>query len=135
MEIPAGNILPVVLLFLSFTLTSFFGGFAEILTRRELLDAIPNRIRNSMYSPSPTIATIFALSQIWFFGWLISTMGFPLTLLLCGLVSLIGVLLIRKGHHQQRPILEQETWANDQAMAQAVVEEIEDEMIKEGIDE
>ena len=135
MQIPVGNILPVVLLFFSFTLTGFFGGFAEILTQRELLDAIPNRIRNSMYSLSPTIATIFALPQIWFFGWLIPTIGFPLTLLLCGLVSLIGVLLIRKGLHQLKPVLEQETWANDQVVAQAVVEEIEDEMIKEVINE
>jgi MFS family permease len=135
MQIPVGNILPVVLLFFSFTLTGFFGGFAEILTQRQLLDAIPNRIRNSMYSLSPTIATIFALPQIWFFGWLIPTIGFPLTLILCGLVSLIGVSLIRKGLHQPKPLLEQETWANDQAVAQAVVEEIEDEMIKEVIDE
>ncbi|MFX0053563.1 MAG: MFS transporter [Promethearchaeota archaeon] len=135
MQIPVGNILPVVLLFFSFTLTGFFGGFAEILTQRQLLDAIPNRIRNSMYSLSPTIATIFALPQIWFFGWLIPTIGFPLTLLLCGMVSLIGVLLIRKGLHQPKPVLEEEAWSNSQPEAQEVIEEIEEEMAHELIEE
>ncbi|MFW9803489.1 MAG: MFS transporter [Candidatus Thorarchaeota archaeon] len=135
MQIPVGNILPVVLLFFSFTLTGFFGGFAEILTQRQLLDAIPNRIRNSMYSLSPTIATIFALPQIWFFGWSIPTIGFPLTLMLCGMVSLIGVLLIRKGLHQPKPVLEEEAWSNSQPEAQEVIEEIEEEIAHEMIEE
>jgi MFS family permease len=135
MQIPVGNILPVVLLFFTFTLTSFFGGFAEILTQRQLLDAIPNRIRNSMYSLSPTIATLFALPQIWIFGWLIPTIGFPLTLVLCGLVSLTGVLLIRKGLYQRKPVLEEEAWSNGQAEAQVVVEEIEEEIAHEAIEE
>jgi hypothetical protein len=135
MQIPVGNILPVVLLFFSFTLTGFFGGFAEILTQRQLLDAIPNRIRNSMYSLSPTIATIFALPQIWFFGWLIPTIGFPLTLMLCGLVSLVGVLLIRKGLHQPKPVLEEEVWSNGQAEAQEVIEDMEEEFAREIIEE
>jgi MFS family permease len=135
MQIPVGNILPVVLMFFTFTLTGFFGGFAEILTQRQLLDAIPNRIRNSMYSLSPTIATLFALPQIWIFGWLIPTIGFPLTLALCGLVSLCGVLLIRKGLHQPKPILTEEAWGNGQVEAQAVVEELEDEIVHEIIEE
>ncbi|MHA2021488.1 MAG: hypothetical protein ACW96N_07220, partial [Candidatus Thorarchaeota archaeon] len=61
--------------------------------------------------------------------------GFPLTLALCGLVSLCGVLLIRKGLHQPKPVLEEEAWSNGQAEAQAVVEEVEEEMIHEIIEE
>jgi hypothetical protein len=135
MQIPVGNILPVVLLFFTFTLTGFFGGFAEILTQRQLLDAIPNRIRNSMYSLSPTIATIFALPQIWIFGWLIPTVGFPLTLALCGLISLTGVLLIRRGLSYPKPVLEEEAWSNDQAQAEVVVEELEEEIMRDAIEE
>jgi MFS family permease len=81
----------------TFTLTGLFGGFAEILTQRILLDVIPNKIRNGMYSLSPTIATIFAIPQIALFGWLIPTAGFPVTLASVGIVALIGVVMIRKG--------------------------------------
>ncbi|NHJ13121.1 MAG: MFS transporter [Candidatus Thorarchaeota archaeon] len=135
MQIPVGNILPVVIIFFCFTLTSFFGAFAEILTQRVLLDAIPNRIRNSMYSLSPTIATLFALPQIGLFGFLIPTIGFPLTLALCGLVSLIGVLQIRKGLSYPKPILTEDAWAAPPVEAEMVVEEFEEELIREAVEE
>jgi hypothetical protein len=73
----------------------FFGGFAEILTQRVLLDAIPNRNRNSIYSLQPTILLLLSIPQIVFFGWFIPTFGFPLTLTGCALVSLAGILVIR----------------------------------------
>ena len=91
---------------------SFFGGFAEILTQRVLLDVIPNKIRNSMYSLAPTIATLFAIPQIALFGWLLTIIGFPLTLMSCGVVSAMGVLFIIHGFRHERPIIEGETWAN-----------------------
>ncbi|MHA2243184.1 MAG: hypothetical protein ACXACE_16430, partial [Candidatus Thorarchaeota archaeon] len=79
------------------------GGFAEILTQRELLDVIPNKIRNSMYSLSPTLGTLLAIPQIWIFGWLIPVVGFPITLVSCAMVSLVGVLMIRRGLNQPKP--------------------------------
>jgi UPF0716 family protein affecting phage T7 exclusion len=88
-----------------------------------------------MYSLSPTIATIFALPQIWIFGWLIPTVGFPLTLALCGLISLTGVLLIRRGLSYPKPVLEEEAWSNDQAQAEVVVEELEEEIMRDAIEE
>ncbi len=97
MRMPASSVLPVLLIMCTFTLTGLFGGFAEILTQRILLDVIPNKIRNGMYSLSPTIATIFAIPQIALFGWLIPTAGFPVTLASVGIVALIGVVMIRKG--------------------------------------
>ena len=106
--LPYVSLLPTLLLLVSFISTSFFGAFAEILTQRELLDAIPNKIRNSMYSLSPTISTLFALPQIVIFGWTISIIGFPLTLLCCGLISLTGVLLIKHGLTQPKPIVQEE---------------------------
>lgn len=110
--LPVDNILPIALIFLTFTMTSFFGGFAEILTQRVLLDVIPNRIRNSMYSLSPTIATLFAIPQIAIFGWLLTIIGFPLTLMSCGVVSAFGVLLIIRGFKHERPIIDEATWGN-----------------------
>ncbi len=105
MEIPQASIIPVFLITIVFTLSGFFGGFAEILTQRVLLDVIPNRIRNSMYSLSPTIATIIAIPQIAVFGWLIPLAGFPLTMMLCGVISLFGVLMIHKGLKHPLPTL------------------------------
>ncbi|NHI88678.1 MAG: MFS transporter [Candidatus Thorarchaeota archaeon] len=112
LSLPVENILPIVLIFTTFVSTSFFGGFAEVLTQRVLIDVIPNRIRNSMYSLFPTIATIFAIPQIALFGWLITIIGFPLTLAACGVTSLIGVLLIVQGFRHEPPEIEGETWAN-----------------------
>ena len=108
LTLPLANILPIALIFSTFVLTSFFGGFAEILTQRVLLDVIPNKIRNSMYSLAPTIATLFAIPQIAMFGWLLDIIGFPLTLASCGIISLAGVLLIVHGFRHELPKLEEE---------------------------
>ncbi|MHA1960436.1 MAG: MFS transporter [Candidatus Thorarchaeota archaeon] len=97
LEVPAANLLPVLLLTTAFVSTSFFGGMAEILTQRLLLDVIPNRIRNSIYSLTPTLMTIFAMPQIALFGWLLSVIGFPITLAMISTISLGGVFLIRRG--------------------------------------
>ena len=104
MQLPASSILPLLLMTVTFTFTGFFGGFAEILTQRELLDVIPNKIRNSMYSLSQTIATLLAIPQIAFFGWLIPNVGFPPTLLICGIITFLGAYLIRKGLSHPKPL-------------------------------
>ncbi len=103
LEIPVSSILPITLMATTFTLTGVFGGLSQILTQRVLLDVVPNRIRNSIYSLSPTIATIIAIPQIAVFGWLIPLAGFPLTMASCGLISLFGVLMIRKGLSYPKP--------------------------------
>ena len=112
LTLPLENLLPIGLIFTTFVATSFFGGFADILTQRVLLDVIPNRIRNSMYSLLPTIATVFAIPQIALFGWLITLIGFPLTLASCGVVSLIGVVLIVHGFRHEVPKAEEATWSS-----------------------
>ncbi len=110
-SIPQQSIIPIVLAFITFAATSFFGGFAEILTQRMLLDVIPNRIRNSIYSLIPTVAIVFAIPQIALFGMLVPMYGFPLTLTGIAIVSLVGVLLIRHGLAQPKPIPTEDTWA------------------------
>ena len=132
LTLPLENLLPIAIIFTTFVATSFFGGFAEILTQRVLLDVIPNRIRNSMYSLSPTIATFFAIPQIAIFGWIVAipVIGFPITLALCGIISLVGVILIRKGFQQEPPELDEETWTNgngttepDEKAEEVIIEE------------
>ncbi|MFW9786073.1 MAG: MFS transporter [Candidatus Thorarchaeota archaeon] len=104
-ELPIQHIVPIIALFSLFTVTMFFGGFAEILTQRELLDAIPNRNRNSLYSLQPTILLILSTPQIVVFGWLIPRIGFPATLLLCAGISLVGVFIIRYALSLEKPVV------------------------------
>ncbi|MBY8998620.1 MAG: MFS transporter [Candidatus Thorarchaeota archaeon] len=108
-ELPIQHILPIVMLFSIFTVTMFFGGFAEILTQRELLDVIPDRNRNSLYSLQPTILLLLATPQIAIFGWIIPIIGFPATLLICAFISLIGVLIIRYALSLEKPVITRET--------------------------
>jgi MFS family permease len=96
-QVPEAHLLVIVFMFTIYVLTLFFGAFAEILTQRLLIDAIPDRVRNSIYSLSPTILLLFTMPQILFFGWLIPVAGFPITLLLCACISLVGVILVRHG--------------------------------------
>ncbi len=96
-EMPVVSVIPLVILLIAFTIGDFFGAFADILTQRVMLDVVPNRIRNSMYSLRPTLAIICAIPMIWFFGWFIPLYGFALTFALCGVITLVGVLLVKKG--------------------------------------
>lgn len=107
-ELPTAHVIPTVILFTLFSVTMFFSGFAEILTQRELLDVIPNRNRNSIYSLQPTILLLLTIPQIAIFGWLVPMFGFSVTLLLCSVVSLSGVLVIRYGLSLEKPVNELE---------------------------
>ena len=69
-----------------------------------------------MYSLFPTLATLFAIPQIALFGWLITIIGFPLTLASCGVISATGVMLIIHGFRHEAPDLESDAWANGDAM-------------------
>jgi MFS family permease len=107
--LPIQHIVPIVTMFSLFTVSLFFGGFAEVLTQRELLDAIPCRNRNSLYSLQPTVLLILATPQIAILGWLIPIIGFPVTLLICSIVSLFGVLVIRYALSLEKPVVEMDT--------------------------
>ena len=94
-EIPIQTVIPVVLLFTVFVALNMFGAIAGILTQRVMLDVIPNRIRNSMYSLQPTLVMLMSMPLIAFFGWFIPfTEGFFLTFLICAVISLLSVAMI-----------------------------------------
>ncbi|MHA2027043.1 MAG: MFS transporter [Candidatus Thorarchaeota archaeon] len=122
-ELPIQHIVPIIILFSLFTVTMFFGGFAEILTQRELLDAIPNRNRNSLYSLQPTILLLLATPQIAILGWIIPVLGFPATLLICAGVSLVGVLIIRYALTLEKPVVKCEAVSTDKATEYVIQEE------------
>ncbi|MFX1563322.1 MAG: hypothetical protein ACFFDP_08440 [Promethearchaeota archaeon] len=96
-QIPIESIIPIILIFIIFLITSLFESFSNILTQRVMIDVFPTRIRNSLYSFKPTVAMLFAIPLLIFFGWLLPLYGFPLTFGLCSLISLLGAILIRKG--------------------------------------
>jgi hypothetical protein len=104
LQVPIENLLAITLILLTFTITVFFDAFASILEQRILIDVIPDRIRNSVYSLQPTILMLFAIPQIGIFGWLIPVIGFPATLLCVGLISLCGVFVLRHGLNQPRTL-------------------------------
>ena len=94
-EVPAQTIVPVIILFILFVCLGLFGAIADILTQRVMLDVIPNRIRNSMYSLQPTLTMLVSMPLIAFFGWFIPfTGGFLLTFLICAIISLLSVVMI-----------------------------------------
>jgi len=122
MALPEGHILPILVMILVFVLSSVFSTLAQILTQRILIDAVPSDIRNSVYSLSPTLSTVFAMPMIVAVGWLVPNLGFPVAMALCAAVSLVGVFLIGKGftygavavteveieHHIENPIIHSE---------------------------
>ena len=110
LEIPQRFILPIFLLFFTFVFGGLMLRMASVLTQRLLLDVIPNRIRNSVYSLIPTVQMILALPQIVIIGYSIQFLGFPVSLMICALISFAGVLMIRKGLSYPVPIPEDEIW-------------------------
>ncbi|NHI88072.1 MAG: hypothetical protein EAX87_01035 [Candidatus Thorarchaeota archaeon] len=106
LKVPSESIVPIFLI-----LTVWFGGgvfftVAAILWIRVLIDVIPNRIRNGVYSLLPTLVVLAAIPQVALIGWLISVSGIPVVLLLSGLVSSIGALLLWKGFSFQNTLVE-----------------------------
>jgi MFS family permease len=93
-EIPVQTVIPVTLLFLVFIALNMFGAIAGILTQRVMLDVIPNRIRNSMYSLQPTLVMLVSMPLIAFFGWFIPIYGFTPTFLISAVISLFSVVMI-----------------------------------------
>jgi hypothetical protein len=96
-EMPAESIIPMVLLLLLFAFTNFTTYFANILTQRVMIDVIPNRIRNSMYSLQPTLVMMIAIPLVLAFGWILPTYGFSVTFMLLSLIGLLAYLLLKRG--------------------------------------
>ncbi len=101
-QVPIASIVPVVLIFTTFMITSLFANFAGILTSRIMIDVIPNRIRNSMYSLQPTLFMLAAIPLIYYLSQALPASGFPPTFLICAVFAAVGALLIWWGF--QHPI-------------------------------
>ncbi|MFX0107689.1 MAG: MFS transporter [Candidatus Hodarchaeota archaeon] len=132
MQVPQESVLPVILMFVTFVVGGFFFAVADILTMRLMIDIVPDRIRNSVYSLSPTMAIVFAIPQIAIFGAAIQYIGFPVTLAITGLISLVGVLMIRKGLSFPIPITEERKRAKEEALAEQELTLVEKAAIDEG---
>ena len=127
LKVPIDSILPVTIMILVFFTVGIFFQLAGVLTGRVFVDAIPNRVRNGVYSLFPTVVLLLSMPQIAFFGWLIS-ISIPLTLVSVGIISSIGCLMIRKGLQQQHPL--QDEWDTASAIEENLdlLEEISDDI-------
>jgi hypothetical protein len=109
LRVPIDSLVPVLLMITVFFVMGIFLQLSNVLTSRVFVDAIPNRVRNGVYSLFPTVVFILGMPQIALFGWLI-TISIPLTLISMGIISAVGCLMIRKGLQYPHPIeLEQVT--------------------------
>lgn len=104
LSVPSDSLVPVMLMIVVFFVLGIFLAVANVLISRVFVDAIPNRVRNGVYSLFPTITTLLSIPQIAFFSWLISVAPISLTLILTGVISTIGVLLINQAFQHPRPV-------------------------------
>jgi MFS family permease len=126
LELPRAYILPIFALFITFVFTGLLSRFGMVLTQRILLDVIPNKIRNSVYSLMPTVAMILALPQIVVVGFVIQYLSFPVALVLCALISFVGVLMIHRGLSYPIPEPDEETWGVTTGEPPTRIEEVLD---------
>ncbi|MGY5859751.1 MAG: MFS transporter [Candidatus Thorarchaeota archaeon] len=113
-ELPVQTIIPVALLFIVFVTLNMFGAIAGILTQRVMLDVIPNRIRNSMYSLQPTLIMLVSMPLIAFYGWLIPLSGFTLPFLISAIISVLSVIMIWRAFKHPIPKAEDVVKADEE---------------------
>lgn len=132
MQVPPESLFPITLMFATFVCAGFFYWAAEILTMRIMMDVVPTKIRNSVYSLSPTMATVFAIPQIAIFGAAIQFIGFPTTLVIIAFVSLAGVLMIRKAFTYPIPYTGERRKAMEQSLSETEITPSELAALEEG---
>lgn len=103
LEVPVESIPALVVVFILFVFGFLMGTFGGILTQRVLIDVIPNKIRNSVYSLQPTLIMITSIPLMLASGEMLSNIGFPTTFLILSAISLFGVILIRKSFNYPIP--------------------------------
>ena len=101
--LPVESVIPVSLTFTIFFLSGIAESICSVLNQRIMIDVIPSRIRNTMYSLTPTIVMLLSMPLLMIFGWILPTFGFGLTFGLCSLIAFGGGLLIRKGYSYPIP--------------------------------
>lgn len=128
--------LPSLIVCLTFVITGIFDGALNVLQQRLVLDLIPDRTRNSLYSLFPTLTLIFGAPQLIFFSGILPIFGPPPILIGLGLVSTSGCLLIALGMHfrpkskkAEEPPLEEPSKAECD-VAEQEVEDTQEEVIE-----
>ncbi|MFX1369094.1 MAG: MFS transporter, partial [Promethearchaeota archaeon] len=96
LEYPVTATLALVLISILFIAGYLIGTISVILGQRVLLDVIPSRIRNSIYSLRPTLVMLVSLPLVIAFGEIIAEMGFPIAFILLSIISLSGVIVLRR---------------------------------------
>ncbi len=96
--IPFASIIPVTLVFVIFLFGDVFASVAQILHQRVMIDVVPTRFRNSLYSFRPTLAMLLAMPLLIIFSFLLPIYGFPLTFALVSSVAFLGAYLTQKGY-------------------------------------
>lgn len=89
--------LSTLLICAGFVLSGIFTAFSNILNQRLMLDIIPDKIRNGIYSLIPTLTLLLAVPQFLFFVPILITYGPPAVLCGLGIVSLLGVFILALG--------------------------------------
>ncbi len=78
----------------AFILTGIFSAFSNILNSRLLLDLVPDKIRNGIYSLIPTLTLVFAIPQTIIFAPVLIHYGVPVVLFWLGVISFVGVVIL-----------------------------------------
>ena len=94
----------------AFILTGIFTAFANILNSRLLLDLVPDKIRNGIYSLIPTLTLIFAIPQTIVFAPVLIQYGVPVVLFWLGVISSMGLLILFLGLRRapKKPVVTEE---------------------------
>jgi MFS family permease len=97
--------IPTILICISFILSGIFSGASNILNQRLVLDMVPDKIRNGIYSLFPSLTFVFAVPQMVLFAFVLTAPQLsllpqlPLVVVLCGLgvFSSIGLIILKLG--------------------------------------
>lgn len=108
-QMPELSATPVFLILIIWFSGGIFFAIAAILWMRVLIDVIPNRIRNGVYSLLPTLVVLAAIPQVALLGWLLPLFGIPPVLIVSGLVSASSVVLLKLGFSHPKPLVVQNT--------------------------
>ncbi len=89
--------LSTIIICLGFIITGIFSAFGNILNQRVMLDLVPDKVRNGIYSLIPTLTLLLAIPQFIIFVPILITFGPEAVLFGLGCVSLIGVIILYVG--------------------------------------
>ena len=91
------NLAPIALVIIAFALLDFCVNIMAVLRQRFYLDAIPDHIRNSIYSLIPTSILLVSAVFMIFAGSFIEQYGFTITLIVMACIGTIAALIMYYG--------------------------------------